>query len=264
MFSAFAQQNLFGNQDIKSAVVNADNSVTFRFIAPEAQNVQVAGDFVAKVEDNPVGGMVGTGLADMTRDENGLWTLTTKPLPSELYSYLFVVDGIATADPNHPYVFRDFATISNVFIVGGGIGDLYKVNDVPHGSLTHRWYESESLGKDRRINIYTPPGYESSNPKIAAETVPGKSPNAVLKMAARYRIVIVAGLIEKAKDCFYITQIVAIADQRLEKYRKTDLGRQEREVFTAGDCLPVVRWHDEVAREVIFAIGICYDNNVPF
>jgi enterochelin esterase-like enzyme len=165
VINANAQQNLFGGQDIKSAVVNPDNSVTFRFIAPDAKKVEVAGDFAEKAEANPIGGMVGTGLIPMTKDEKGVWTLTTKPLPSELYSYLFVVDGIATADPNNPYVFRDFATISNVFIVGGGQADLYKVNDVPHGSLTHRWYDSKSLGKDRRINIYTPPGYEKSDEK---------------------------------------------------------------------------------------------------
>ena len=157
-----AQQNLFGAQDIESGVVNEDQSVTFRFLAPDANKVAVAGDFAEKAEDNPIGGMVGTGLLPMSKDENGVWTVTTRPLESELYMYLFVVDGIATADPNNPYVFRDFATISNVFIVGNGQADLYKVNDVPHGSLTHRWYESKSLGVDRRINIYTPPGYETS------------------------------------------------------------------------------------------------------
>ena len=163
--NAKAQQNLFGGQDIESAVVDEDNTVTFRFIAPDAKNVMVAGDFVEQVEENPIGGMVGSGLLPMTRDEEGIWTLTTKPLASELYSYLFMVDGVATTDPNNPYVFRDFATITNVFIVGNGQADLYKVEDVPHGSLTHRWYNSEKLGMDRRINIYTPAGYESSGEK---------------------------------------------------------------------------------------------------
>ncbi len=163
LISVSAQQNLFGAQDIESAVVSDDNSVTFRFIAPDAQKVEVAGDFAEKVEDNPVGGVVGTGLLPMVRGEEGVWTLTTRPLESELYMYLFVVDGVPTTDPNNPYVYRDFATISNIFVVGNGQADLYRVNDVPHGSLTHRWYESLSLGKDRRINIYTPPGYESSN-----------------------------------------------------------------------------------------------------
>lgn len=160
-----AQQNLFGGQNIESAVINADNSVTFRFIAPDAKKVEVAGDFAEKVADNPIGGVVGTGLLPMARDENGVWTLTTKPLESEFYMYLFVVDGVATTDPNNPYVYRDFATISNVFLVGNGQADLYKVNEVPHGSLTHRWYKSNSLKMNRRINIYTPPGYENSGEK---------------------------------------------------------------------------------------------------
>lgn len=163
--NATAQQNLFGGQNIESAVVNADNSVTFRFIAPNATKVEVAGDFAEKVENNPVGGVVGTGLVPMTKDSNGIWTLTTKPLESELYMYLIVVDGVATTDPNNPYVYRDFGTISNVFIVGNGLGDLYKVNKVPHGSLTHTWYYSKGLNQNRRINIYTPPGYENSKEK---------------------------------------------------------------------------------------------------
>ena len=160
-----AQQNLFGGQEIESAVVNPDNTVTFRFIAPNAKSVSVAGDFADKAEENPVGGVVGTGLLPMTKDKDGVWTLTTKPLESELYMYLFDVDGVATIDPNNPYVFRDYATVSNIFVVGNGLADLYKVQDVPHGSLTHRWYNSKGLGMERRINIYTPPGYESSNQK---------------------------------------------------------------------------------------------------
>jgi len=160
-----AQQNLFGGQDIESAVVNADNTVTFRFLAPNAERVSVAGDFAEKAEENPVGGVVGTGLLPMTKGKDGIWTITTKPLGSELYMYLFDVDGVATIDPNNPYVFRDYATVSNIFLVGNGLADVYKVQDVPHGSLTHRWYDSKGLGSDRRINIYTPAGYENSNAK---------------------------------------------------------------------------------------------------
>ena len=158
-----AQQNLFGGQDIKSGVVNDDQTVTFRFIGPHAKSVQVAGDFVEIVADNPIGGLVGTGLVNMTKETDSLWTYTSRPLQSDLYSYLFVVDGIATIDINNVHVYRDFATISNVFVIGNGQADLYKVNDIPHGTLAHRWYKSTSLGVDRRVNIYTPPGYESSD-----------------------------------------------------------------------------------------------------
>ena len=46
--AAMAQQNLSWGQgpQVASPVVNADNSVTFNLIAPEAQKVQVTGDFL--------------------------------------------------------------------------------------------------------------------------------------------------------------------------------------------------------------------------
>ena len=43
-----AQQNLFVAQDLESAIVNKDNTVTFNFKAPDAQKVQIAGDFAEK------------------------------------------------------------------------------------------------------------------------------------------------------------------------------------------------------------------------
>ncbi len=55
LMRGFAQQNLFISQDIQSAAVNMDNTVTFRFIGPNAKKVQIAGDFADKVEKNPIG-----------------------------------------------------------------------------------------------------------------------------------------------------------------------------------------------------------------
>ena len=125
-----AQQNLFVAQDLKSAIVNEDKTVTFNFKAPDAKKVQIAGDFADKAEGQHVGGMVGAGLIDMTKGEDGIWTYTSRPLKPELYSYEFMVDGVPTIDPNNVYVYRDFATVTNVFIVGGGNADLYIVRDI--------------------------------------------------------------------------------------------------------------------------------------
>lgn len=161
--SIFAQQNLFESQNIESGIVNADNSVTFRFLAPNAQKVMIAGDFIDNVTDQHVAGLVGAGLVNMIKNNEGVWEYTTQPLESELYSYVFMVDDISTIDPNNPNVIRDFSTLTNVFIVGNGKADIYKVNQVPHGTLSHRWYESKGLNMTRRINIYTPPGYETSD-----------------------------------------------------------------------------------------------------
>lgn len=161
---AGAQQNLFPSQNLKSAIVNEDGSVTFNFLAPKAHKVQIVGDFMEGEKGTNVG-MASSGIVDMTEGEGGVWTYTSKPLVSELYSYTFLVDGIATIDPNHPYVFRDFATLTNLFTVPGGMGDLYSVQDVPHGSVTAVWYHSDALGMDRRMNVYTPYGYEASKKK---------------------------------------------------------------------------------------------------
>lgn len=158
--AAFAQQNLWKAQDIESAVVNLDHTVTFRFQAPDAKKVQIAGDFAAVKADNPIGGLVGTGLIDMAKENDSIWVYTSEPLKSELYSYLFVVDGVVAIDPNHPYVFRDFGTVSNYFIVGDGLADLFRVQQVPHGTLQSVWYKSDRLKMDRRLNVYLPAEYE--------------------------------------------------------------------------------------------------------
>jgi enterochelin esterase family protein len=68
-------------------------------------------------------------------------------------------------DPNNVYLNRDVGSVTSIFIIGGERADLYKVNDVPHGSVTRRWYSSPTLKMNRRITIYTPPGYEASTDK---------------------------------------------------------------------------------------------------
>ncbi|WP_019541082.1 esterase [Proteiniphilum acetatigenes] len=149
-----AQENLpFGqNKEIISPEIHADNSVTFRLTAPTANNVSVTGDFLAPGEE-----------ADMTKNADGVWSYTTHPLPSELYTYAFNVDGLQVNDPNNVYYRRDVASTLNVLLVGGGQADLYKVNSVPHGTVTKRWYQSPGNNMTRRITIYTPPGYEESD-----------------------------------------------------------------------------------------------------
>ncbi|HPE58381.1 MAG TPA: alpha/beta hydrolase-fold protein [Bacteroidales bacterium] len=164
--NAAAQQALFGGQQIISPEINTNNSVTFRFNAPDAKSVMVTGDFLPteKIE-SPMGVMDGPGTAALTKDEKGIWTYTSAPLSSELYGYSFIVDGLSATDPNNPFLNRDVASVTNIFIIGDGQADLYKVNDVPHGTISKRWYDSPGLGMDRRVTIYTPPGYEKSKEK---------------------------------------------------------------------------------------------------
>ena len=85
---------LFRSPQITSPQVNPDNSVTFRLLAPDAQEVRLMGDFIPAQ-----GWMPGSEL--MTKDDKGIWTYTTKPLDSDLYGYAFTVDGLRMMDPNN-------------------------------------------------------------------------------------------------------------------------------------------------------------------
>lgn len=163
--SANAQQALWGASPIVSPEVNADNTVTFRMYAPNASQVQVTGDFLPTEKiKTPFGEFDGPGKADMTKGDKGVWEYTTpSPLAPELYSYTLLVDGVKMTDPSNVYQLRDVASVTNVFIIGGDYADLYKVNDVPHGTVSKVWYDSPTLGMARRLTVYTPAGYENGD-----------------------------------------------------------------------------------------------------
>ncbi len=160
---ANAQQALFGGAQVVSPEINSDKSVTFRLNAPNATSVQVTGDFLpTQPIETPMGKWDAPGTADLTKNAQGVWEFTTSPLAPELYSYAFIVDGLRTMDPSNVYMNRDVATVTNIFIIDGDRASLYGVKDVPHGTVSRMWYDSPTLGKKRRVTVYTPAGYETS------------------------------------------------------------------------------------------------------
>jgi enterochelin esterase family protein len=150
---SMAQQQLGQRPRVVSPVVNQDGTVTFNFYDPTAQKVSVNGDF----------NEISNKQLDMTKQDNGVWTVTTAPLAPELYSYSLNVDGQRIVDPAWSYVNRDINTLSNIFIVTKNTDDkghLYQVNDVPHGTLSRVWYDSPTLGQQRRMTVYLPAAYD--------------------------------------------------------------------------------------------------------
>ena len=128
-------------------VINGDNSVTFRYKNPKAVKVEVSGEFME-------------GSAQLV-EKDGIWTYTTAPLASEMYFYTLSVDGSPIVDMNYSMT-KDIPRWMNYFIISGEKGDIYSVQDVPHGTVSSRWYESKMLQMRRRVNVYTPAGYENS------------------------------------------------------------------------------------------------------
>ncbi len=127
--------------------VYPDHRVTFRIAAPDAQKVQVR---------------LG-GSHDMTRGEDGLWTVTIPPQPVGFHYYSIVVDGAVVADPATRTFFGSGWDNSGVEIPAED-ADFYAAKDVPHGEVRERWYYSKITGKWRRCYVYTPPEYET-NPR---------------------------------------------------------------------------------------------------
>jgi len=133
--------------------VQADNSVIFRIKAPDAKKVLLAGTWPPSKYDFTI---------PMERKDS-IFEVKIGPLPSAMYEYRYLIDGISTIEPGSNLVTRDGIYVENRLMVPGPQADLYDAKNVPHGQVTSVWYPSPILGSERRMSVYTPPGYEKSN-----------------------------------------------------------------------------------------------------
>ena len=146
---SYAQEiaNFMGQQRIVSPEIG-ESEVVFRVSAPYADAVQLSGSWMR-------------ATINMTQDEPGLWSVTIPSPSPELYTYSFVVDGLSINDPNNIFMQRDGTRYLSVLLVPGDLTEnYYEANE--HGTLNQVWYDSETLGINRRMFVYTPAGYESS------------------------------------------------------------------------------------------------------
>jgi Putative esterase len=126
--------------------INPDRSVTFRIRADDAKSVRITV----------------LGPYDLTRDEDGFWTVTTKPLEPGFHYYAVVVDGFTTSDPGSQ-AFFGYNRYGSAVEVPGPESDFFAPKDVPHGAVRQQWYFSKATGSSgawRRVVVYTPPGYD--------------------------------------------------------------------------------------------------------
>jgi enterochelin esterase-like enzyme len=130
--------------------VHPDNSVTFRFRAPNAQDVKLARE--------------GTEPVAMQKDDQGVWSVTTAPLRPDYYGYSYSVDGVRNLDPyNHMLVPNLIMPGNAVYVPGPGLP--WEVSDMPRGEIHHHFYKSAVAGDDRDYYVYTPAGYDAAAKK---------------------------------------------------------------------------------------------------
>jgi enterochelin esterase family protein len=149
-------------EKLVSPEISASNDVTFRLKAPLASSVKLSGNWMPMVA-NANGQGASRQLVDLVKDQNGVWSTQVKALAPELYGYTYIVDGVTTLDPANLKVARDgtFRTESLLY-VSGPASELYWAKTGPKGSVHQIWYDSKTLDLTRRMQVYTPPGYEDS------------------------------------------------------------------------------------------------------
>lgn len=138
---------------IVSPEITSDRRVILRLFAPDAKTVTV--ETWDMVPDGPAG-------PPMVRNDQGVWQAATGTLQPGAYTYRFVIDGVVATDPNNLVTEQAREFVNSVAVVPGAawIDDRA---DVAHGAVSEAYYMSSVLGHQRRLHIYTPPGYEAGS-----------------------------------------------------------------------------------------------------
>src|SRR5579863_790247 len=126
--------------------VHSDNSVTFRFLAPNAKEVKLDRE--------------GAEPLLMQKDDIGVWSVTTAPLPPDYYGYSFMADGARSLDPFNSLYVPNLITPGNAVHVPGPASLPWEMNEVPHGEIHHHFFRSAVCDDRRDYYVYTPPGYD--------------------------------------------------------------------------------------------------------
>ena len=137
----------------------ADGRAVFRIRIPSAKSVQLDG-----------GQGLGVGPFPMTKDADGIWSVTIPPATVGFHYYWFTVDGVAINDPGSETYFGYSKETSGIeipdpffvstLLISKPRPAFYDPQDGPHGKLEANWYFSSTTGKWRRCFVYTPPGYQ--------------------------------------------------------------------------------------------------------
>ena len=134
-----------------SPQVQADKTVTFRYLAPAAKEVKLSAQF----EKAPLA---------MSKDAQGVWSITVGPIKPDIYPYSFQVDGVTVMDPANVAFFPNERFKASLVDVPGDSPLIHAMRDVPHGATSYEYYPSLE-GTTGSLVVYTPPGYDQNPTK---------------------------------------------------------------------------------------------------
>jgi enterochelin esterase family protein len=137
---------------VVSPKVNPDRTVIFSYLAPNATTVLLGG------------GQFGAVDVPMSKNTEGVWSVTVGPVKPDIYPYSFRVDGVTINDPANTYLFPNERFKGSLVEIPSDIPAIYALKDVPHGSITYEYYPSIE-GSTGTMVVYTPPGYVKESSK---------------------------------------------------------------------------------------------------
>ncbi len=125
--------------------VDSQLRAIFQVEAPNAQKVQLD---------------LGS-VYDMVKSDDGIWTVTTKPLDPGFHYYYLIIDGYRFSDPASESFFGIGKMMSGIEIPAPD-DDFYSPKQIPHGQIRECYYYSKVSKGYRRFYVYTPAEYEKN------------------------------------------------------------------------------------------------------
>lgn len=121
----------------------------FRVYAPSAKTVKLDGEMLPLLTTSP-----------LTRRDDGVWSISVEAVAPGTYRYNFIIDDVGTVDPRNPNTSSTQTTVKSLVHVSGPGSEFEDSLAVPHGAVAEVHYASAVFGGERRMHVYTPPGYE--------------------------------------------------------------------------------------------------------
>ena len=211
-----------------SPEVLPDKRVTFRASAPNAKLVEL--DATPPLKRTP-----------MEKDADGLWTVTVGPVEPGIYQYWIRVDGVNMADAMNPMPKPAIYPTKSLLEVPGDKPEITEFQDVPHGVVRMHTYLSKAIGKERRLRVYTPPGYRDDGPQLPVLYLYPGSTNHEGSWMGEGRAHFILDNLLAAKRCVPMLVVmpeIHALDPRVPANGKDDLTLVDQEIVT--DIIPLI------------------------
>ena len=137
-----------------SPEVSPDGKVTVRVYAPKANSIGIGG--LELLNENGE-----SEVAAAKKGEDGIWTYVSPARPPGTYAYFVRIDGVDALDPSNLYVVHGRLRLQNIVEIGDGEDFARYDPTIPHGAVGEVFYRTPGFEFNRRMRVYTPPGYGS-------------------------------------------------------------------------------------------------------